>query len=96
MGKNAIDKRKAKEMQRGIEKLQLELSQEITQVFKTVSTPLDIEEIVKSYPDNVRKASCNAKTLKQYVAMGLGYMIDKSLVKELPQDENGKWKLELA
>jgi hypothetical protein len=96
MGKNSINKRKAKEMQRGIEKLQLELKDEITEVFKASDTPLDIYEIVQNYPDNARKASCDEKTLKQYVAMGLGYMIEKGLVKELPQDANGKWKLALV
>jgi hypothetical protein len=96
MGKNSIEKRKAKEMQRGIEKLQLELKDEITEVFKTSSSTLDIQEIVQNYPNNARKASCNEKTLKQYVAMGLGYMIEKGLVKELPQDADGKWKLALV
>lgn len=95
MGKNSIDKRKAKEMQKGIAKLQLELSAEITEVFKASSAPLDIMQIVANYPENARKTSCNEKTLKQYVSMGLGYMIEKKLVKELPQDEDGKWKLAL-
>ena len=96
MAKSSIDKRKAKEMQKGIHKLQLELSDEITTTFKTASTSLDIDEIVENYPDNIRKTTCDTKTLKQYVSMGLGYMIDKGLVKELPQDENGKWKLALV
>ncbi len=95
MGQNSIDKRKAKAMQKGIQKLQLELSNEIIAVFKSVSGPLDINDIVANYPDNERKASCDTVTLKKYVSIGLGYMIEKKLIKELPQDDNGKWNLEL-
>ncbi len=93
MGQNSIDKRKTKAMQKGIQKLQLELSGEIMTVFKSVSTPLDINDIVANYPDNERKASCDTETLKKYVSIGLGYMIEQQLIKELPQDEHGKWKL---
>ncbi len=96
MGQNSIDKRKAKAMQKGIQKLQQELSNEIMTVFKRAATPLDINDIVANYPDNERKASCDTVTLKKYVSIGLGYMIEKQLIKELPQDENGKWKLTLA
>ncbi len=95
MGKNSMDKRKAKAMQKGIQKLQVELSREIMGIFQSASTPLDINEIVANYPDNERKASCDTMTLKKYVSIGLGYMIEQQLIKELPQDEHGQWKLAL-
>ncbi len=96
MGQNAMDKRKAKAMQKGIEKLQRELSDEILSVFHKASTPLDINEIVANYPENDRKASCDTATLKKYVSIGLGYMIEQKFVKELPQDEEGRWRLALV
>ncbi len=96
MGQNSIDKRKAKAMQKEIEKLQLALSHEIMSVFNKRSMPLDINDIVAHYPDNERKSSCDTVTLKKYVSIGLGYMIEQGMIRELPQDENGKWKLELT
>jgi hypothetical protein len=95
MASNAIDKRKAKEMKKAMHKLQLELADEITSVFEAAAQPLDIDEIVAHYPENARKASCDAKTLRQYVAIGLGYMIGEKMVQELPQESNGQWKLAL-
>lgn len=96
MASNSVDKRKAKEIKKAMHNLQLELADEITSVFKTAAQPLDIDEIVAHYPDNIRKTSCDTKTLRQYVAIGLGYMIGEKMVKELPQDSNGKWKLALV
>ncbi len=96
MEKNSINKRKAKAMQKGIQKLQLELKDEITAIFKNASKPLDINDIVANYPQNKRKVSCDTVTLKKYVSIGLGYMIENKLVKELPQDEDGKWNLVLV
>lgn len=91
----AEEKRQMKERQRAIEKLQVEMATEITQVMRDCAAPMDMAEIMANYPMNRRRVESDDKTLKQYVAMGLGYMIDKKMIKELPQDSEGKWKLEL-
>jgi len=88
--------KQTKAMQKKILKLQKELALEIEAVMKAYGKPMSMLEIIEHYPENERKKSNNTKTLKQYISMGLGYMIGKGMVKELPVTTDGKYLLELA
>lgn len=95
MGQKSLEKRKAKEMQKAIQALQLELSKDILEVFKEADRALELEEIIQLYPDNARKKEGDKANLKRYVQMGLGYMIEEKMLKQLPADSEGKYRLEL-
>ncbi len=96
MGQKSLDKKQAKAMQKAIAKLQEELGEEIIDVFKTAKKPLDIAELMALYPDNARKQENDEKTLKSYMQMGLGPLVQNGLLKELPVSEDGRYRLELA
>ncbi len=96
MGQKSLDKKQAKAMQKAIAKLQEELGEEIIDVFKTAKKPLDIAELMALYPDNARKQESDEKTLKSYMQMGLGPLVQNGLLKELPVSEDGRYRLELA
>ncbi len=96
MGKHSAEKRKQKEKQRQIDQLQKELGVEIIEILKAANTPLDINQIVEHYPQNARRKESDDKTLKLYMSMGLGPLIQEGKVKELPQAEDGRYPLALA
>ncbi|MEA1919278.1 MAG: hypothetical protein U9N52_05510 [Campylobacterota bacterium] len=96
MGQKALDKKKAKEMQKSIHALQVELGAEIMEIFKTANKPLDLAEIIALYPDNARRADNDEANLKRYIQMGLGPMVHEGVLKQLPIDSEGKHRLALA
>ncbi len=96
MGQKSLSKKKAKEMQKAIHALQVELGKEISEIFKEAKKPLDLAEIIELYPNNARRAEGDETTLKRYIQMGLGLMIQEGSVKQLPVDKDGKHRLELV
>jgi len=96
MGQKALDKKKAKAMQKAINALQSELGKEIMEIFTTAKKPLDLAEIIALYPQNERREKSNEKELKQYIQMGLGPMVQNGILKQLPIDSEGKHRLELV
>jgi hypothetical protein len=96
MGQKSLDKQKAKEMQKAIDKLQKELGKEIIGVFEAAKKPLDIAEIMELYPENERKKESDEKTLKSYIQMGLGPLVHGGKLKELPISDDGRYRLELV
>ncbi len=96
MGQKAVDKKKAKEMQKAIYALQIELGKEILEIFQSAKKPLDLAEVIALYPDNARRADNDAENLKRYVQMGLGPMVQDGVLKQLPIDSKGKHRLELV
>ena len=96
MGQKSLDKQKAKEMQKAIAKLQKELGNEILSVFETAKKPLDLNEIMALYPDNERKKEGSEKTLKSYIQMGLGPLVQNGKLKQLPVSDDGRYRLELV
>jgi hypothetical protein len=88
--------KQTKAMQKKILKLQKELAQEIKEIMSSYGSPMDMQTIMDNYPDNERKKSNDTKTLKQYISMGLGYMISTGMVKELPITTDGRYLLELT
>ncbi|MBN2895916.1 MAG: hypothetical protein JXK05_08530 [Campylobacterales bacterium] len=96
MGRKSIDKQQAKEMQKAINKLQKELGEEIVAIFKEAGKPLDVEELMERYPDNARRQESNATTLKRYMQLGLGPLVQEGVLKQLPQSADGRYRLELA
>lgn len=96
MGQKSLDKKKAKEMQKAIAKLQSELGEEILEIFKRVGKPMDIAEIMENYPNIDRKTQNDEKTLKSYVQMGLGPLVQEGTLKELEVSSDGRFRLELV
>ncbi|MEA3522687.1 MAG: hypothetical protein U9R50_06905 [Campylobacterota bacterium] len=96
MGQKALEKKKAKEMQKAIATLQDELGKEIMEIFQTAKKPLDLAEIIALYPENARRADNDAANLKRYIQMGLGPMVQNGVLKQLPIDTEGKHRLELV
>ncbi|OQX60176.1 MAG: hypothetical protein B5M52_00845 [Helicobacteraceae bacterium 4484_230] len=88
--------KQTKAMQKKISRLQKELAAEIEDVIRAYGKPMDMQEIIDHYPDNERKKMSDAKTLKQYISMGLGYMISQGIIKELPKTPDGRYLLELV
>jgi len=95
MASTSQERKKAKEMQKQINKLQKELGEEIITIFKEAQKPLDVEEIAALYPDNERKKSANEKELKMYIQMGLGPLVNDGILVQLPVSEDGRYRLEL-
>ena len=95
MGQKSLNKKKAKEMQKAIHALQVELGKEISEIFKEAKRPLDLAEIIELYPDNERRAEGDETNLKRYIQMGLGLMIQEGSIKQLPVNNEGKHLLEL-
>ncbi len=96
MGQKAIDKKKAKDMQKAIAALQAELGKEIMEIFQNTKKPLDLAEIIALYPENARRADNDAENLKRYIQIGLGPMVQDGVLKQLPIDSEGKHRLELV
>jgi len=96
MGQKALDKKKAKEMQKAIAALQVELGKEILEIFQSAKKPLDLAEIIALYPDNARRADNDAENLKRFIQIGLGPMVQDGVLKQLLVDSEGKHRLELV
>ncbi|RLA69913.1 MAG: hypothetical protein DRG24_07705 [Epsilonproteobacteria bacterium] len=96
MGKHSQAKRQNKVKKQHVLKLQQEIGAEIIKVLEDSVSPLDASQILNHYPDNARRKENDDKTLKLYISMGLGYLIEAKKVKELPKTEDGRFPLALV